>query len=70
MPQLAKVAHQCESNGAASCIEGLGSIAFVLVVIATMTAVSVTAGLLATALMSGLFLSALGMVVVTDRLGN
>jgi hypothetical protein len=70
MPQLPNVAHQCESRGAASCIERLGAIAFVLVVIATMMAVSVTAGLHATALVSGLFLSALGLVVLTDRLGN
>jgi hypothetical protein len=56
-------------NWAASRIDEVGSTVFVLVIVATIIAVGFTHGLLAMALVGSFFL-ALGVVALTERLGN
>jgi hypothetical protein len=55
---------------AASRIDEVGSVVFVLAIVATIIAVGFAHGILAVALLSSLFLSALGMAALTERLGN
>jgi hypothetical protein len=57
-------------NWAASRIDAVGSTVFVLVIVATIIAVGFTHGVLAMALVGSFFLAALGVVALTERLGN
>jgi len=57
-------------NWAASHIDEVGSAVFVLAIVATIVAIGFAHGILAVALVTSFFLSALGMVALAGRLGN